>query len=77
METKKLKIYHQVLKSSTQLQNRSFHVVERTATAANCIAMKHARAKRAKLLFFVVKYANMRRSCRRGYLKVITVNTRR
>ena len=76
METKKLKIYHQVLKSSTQLKNRSFHVVERTATAAKCITMKNARAKRAKL-FFVVKYANLRRSCRRGYLKVITVNTRR
>ena len=36
--------------------------------------MKTARAKRAKLLFFIVKYANFRRSCcrrRRGCLSSI------
>ena len=36
--------------SSTQLQNRSFQVVEWTRTAAKCTKMKKARAKRAKLL---------------------------
>ena len=42
----------------TQLQNKSFHVVERTRTAAKCTKMKNARAKRAKVLFFAAKYAN-------------------
>ena len=28
-----------------------------------CQKLKNARAKRAKLLFFIVKYANLRRSC--------------
>ena len=49
-------------------QNRSFHVLE---TFAKCPKMKNARAKRAKLLFSIVKCANLRRSCsrrRRGYL---------
>ena len=32
----------------TQLQNRSFHVVERTRTSLKCQKMKNARAKRAK-----------------------------
>ena len=45
--------------SSKQLQNRSFHVVERIRTAAKCTNMKNARAKRAKLLFFIVQYANL------------------
>ena len=55
-----------MLTSSTQLQNRSFHVVERTRTSTKCQKMKNARAKRAKLLFFIVKYANLWRSrCRR------------
>ena len=67
----KLNICHHMLTSSTQLQNRSFHVVERTRTSAKCPKMKNARAKPAKLLFFVVKYANLWRSCcscRRGCL---------
>ena len=43
-----------MLTSSTQLQNTSFHFVERTRTSTNskCAKMKNARAKRAKLLFF-------------------------
>ena len=45
--------------SSTLLQNRSFHVVERTRTSSKCQKMKNARAKRAKLLFLIVKYANL------------------
>ena len=48
--------------SSTQLQNETFHVVERTRTTMKCPRMKNARAKRAKgakLFFFSVKYANL------------------
>ena len=41
-----------MLTSSTQLQSRSFHVVERTRTSAKWRKVKNARAKRAKLLFF-------------------------
>ena len=59
----KLNICHHMLTSSTQLQNRSSHVVERTRRSARCPRMKNARAKRAKLLFFIVKYANLWRSC--------------
>ena len=40
------------------LQNISFHVMERTRTAAECIKMKIARAKRAKNML-VIKYANL------------------
>ena len=55
----KLNICHHMLTSSGQLQNRSFHVVERSRTSAKCPKMKNARAKRAKVLFFIVKYANL------------------
>ena len=67
----KLNICHHMLASSTQLQNSSFHVVERTRTSSKCQKMKYARAKRAKILFFIVKYANLWGFCfrrRRGYL---------
>ena len=67
----KLNICHHMLTSSTQLQNRSFHVVERTRTSAKCQKMKYARAKRAKILFSIVKYANLWGfccRCRRGCL---------
>ena len=53
----KLNICHHILTSSTQLQNTSFHVLERTRTSSKCQKMKNARAKRAKMLFFIVKYA--------------------
>ena len=59
MKIKKLKICRQVLTLSTQLQNKSFQVVERTRTTAKCTKMKNARAKHAKLPFFIVKYANL------------------
>ena len=65
----KLNICHHMLTSTTQLQNRSFHVVERAS--AKCPKMKNARTKRGKLLFFIVKYANLWGSCcrrRRGCL---------
>ena len=55
----KLNICHHMLTSSTQLQNRSFHVVEKTRMSRKCQKMKNARAKRAKILFFLVKYANL------------------
>ena len=54
-----LNICHHMLKSSTQLQNKSFHVVERTRTSSKCQKVKNARAKRAKILFSIVKYANL------------------
>ena len=76
----KLNICHYMLTSSTQLQNRSFHVVERTRTSSKCQKMKNARAKRAKILFFIVKYANLWGFCchrRRGCLSsLITAGQR-
>ena len=61
----KLNICHHMLTSSTQLQNRSFHVAERTRTSTKCRKMKNARAKRAKILFCIVKYANLWGFCYR------------
>ena len=99
----KLNICHHMRTSSTQQQNRSFHVVERTRTSSKCqkmtkstvfqcqickfvgfllpssswllklpilrrswtrtaakyTKMKIALALRAKLLFFIIKYANL------------------
>ena len=70
----KLNICHHMLTSSTQLQNRSFHVVKRTRTSSKCQKMKYARAKRAKILFSIVKYAHLWGFCcrrrRRGCLKI-------
>ena len=75
----KLNICHRMLTSSTQLQDWSFHVVERTRTSSKCQKMKNARAKRAKILFFIVKYANLwgfcyrrRRGCYEDELFVFT-----
>ena len=65
----KLSICHHMLTSSTQLQKRSFHVVERTRTSSKCQKKKNARARSAKILFFIVKYANLWGFCcrrRRG-----------
>ena len=58
MTDSEMEICRQLLTSSTQRQNTSFHVVEMMRTAAKCTKMKSARAKRAKLMFFLVKYAN-------------------
>ena len=72
----KLNICHHMLTSSTQLQNRSFHVVERTRTSAKCQKMKYARAKRAIILFFIAKYANLWCFCyrrRRGCLSSLVL----
>ena len=76
----KLNICHHMLTSSTQLQNRSFHVVERTRTSSKCQKMKYARAKRAKRLFFTVKYANLWGFCcrrRRGCLSSLKIDCRK
>ena len=75
----KLNICHHMLTSSTQLQNRSFHVVERTRTSSKCRKMKYARAKRAKILFTIVKYANLWGFCcrrRRGCLSSPKIDCR-
>ena len=58
-----LNICHHMLMSSKQLQKRSFHVMERTRTSGKCTKMNNAHIKRAKLLFFIVKYANLWHSC--------------
>ena len=79
-EKTKLNIWHHMLTSPTQLQNRSFHVVERTRTSAKCHKMKTARAKRAKILFFTVKYANLwglRFRCRRDCLSSLLAATKK
>ena len=71
----KLNICDHMLTSCTQLQNRSFHVVVRRRTSTKCQTMKNARAKRAKILFFIVKYANLWGFCcrhRRGCLKSLS-----
>ena len=64
--------------SSIQLQNRSYHVIERTRTSSKCQKRKNARAKRAKILFFIVNYANLWglcRGCLRWLPTVLTVRT--
>ena len=74
----KLNICHHMLALSTQLQNRSFDVVERTRTSPKCQKMKNARAKRAKMLFFIVKYANLWGFCcrrRRGCLSSLLLES--
>ena len=55
----KLNICLHMITSSSQRQNRSFNVMERTRTSEKCSKMKNACAKRAKLLFFIIKYANL------------------
>ena len=67
----KFNICHHMLTSSTDCKKKYFHVVERTRTSAKCQKMKNARAKRAKIMFFIVKYANLWGFCclrRRGCL---------
>ena len=56
-----LNICQHMLTTITQQQNRSFHVVERTRTSTKCQKMNNARTKPAKLMFLMVKYANLRR----------------
>ena len=48
----KLNICHDMLTSSTQLQNRSFHVIERTRTSSKCQKMKKCTCKACKNTVF-------------------------
>ena len=62
----KLNICHHMLTSFTQLQNKSFHVVERTRTSSKYEKMKNARAKRAKILHCqICKFVEFLLRCRR------------
>ena len=70
-----------MLTSPTQRQNSSFHVVERKRTSSKCQKLKYARAKRAKILFLIVKYAKLwgfccrrRRGCLSSY-EILSVET--
>ena len=56
---KQLKIFPHVLTSSTQLQSKSFHVMERTRTSAKCTKMNIAPVKRGKVMFFNVKNVSL------------------
>ena len=59
-----------MLKSSTHLNRKTGHFTS-WKRLRNAQKKKNARAKRAKLLFSIVKCANLRHSCsrrRRGYL---------
>jgi len=44
---------------STQLQDSSFHVVERTRITAKCTRMENAHVKHAKLVFLIVYTVNV------------------
>ena len=78
-EETELNICHHMLTMSTQLQNRSFHVVGKTRTSSKCQKMKSVRGKGAKILFFIVKYANLWGFCcrrRRGCLSSLMTATK-
>ena len=73
----KLNICHHMLTSSTQLQNRSFHVVERTRTSTKCQKMKNTRAKRAKNTVFhcqICKFAGFFLSSSSWLLKLSIIH---
>ena len=61
-----LSLYAQVVHTTTK---HVIHVAERTRTSTKCQKMKNARAKRAKLLFFIVKYGNLW-----GFLFIINID---
>ena len=72
-----LKVRCQALMSSTQVQSRSFDVID-SARIVFKYTNEIVHAKRAKLLFFVDKYANLWHSCRhrlRGCLRSLIINT--
>lgn len=60
------KFYGLVLMSKTQIGSSKFHVVDKTTTAVICIKTWNSRSKRAKVLCFVVKYANILFPCSGG-----------
>ena len=53
-------ICRQALTSSIVLQNRSFHVVDRTRTVVKCTKMIIARAKRANLVVLTTRFAYLK-----------------
>ena len=55
----KLNICHHIYAHVVHTTAKPFYVEERTRTSSKCHKMKNARAKRAKILFFIVKYANL------------------
>ena len=55
----KLNLCHHMLTSSIQLQNRPFHVVERTRTFSKCQKMKNARAKLQSVQKYSFSLSNM------------------
>ena len=56
---KKMKIYHQLLTSLIKPQIWLFHVVVLLTTAKKWTQVKNGRAGRAKLFFWLIKYANL------------------
>ena len=50
----KLNICHHMLTSSTQLQIRSFHVVERSRTSSKCQKMRNAHCQICKFVGFLL-----------------------
>ena len=59
IEIRNQKLVDKCLRRPDNCKTRHFTFVKRTRTAAKCRKMKSARAKRAKVLFFIVKYANL------------------
>ena len=57
------KMFFQVLTSSSQPQILSIHVVVRTRTAKKCTKMQNAHAECAEVLFLLIKFIVLWRSC--------------
>ena len=57
-----------IIKNNVYCSNQVISLRGKDENECKCTKMKNARAKRAKLLFFIIKYANLRRSYRRRSL---------
>ena len=68
---KKIKMFRQVLTSSTQPRIWSFHVVIRKRKAKKCTKMQNARAGREELLFLLIKPIVLWRSRSRSRLSCV------
>ena len=55
----KVSSYAPIVHTTAKQIKKTFHVVEITKTSVKHPKMKNAHAKRAKLSFLVVKYANL------------------
>ena len=76
----KLNICHHMLTSSTQLQNWSFHVVERTRTSSECQKVKNACTKGCKNTVFhwqICKFVGFLLPSSSWLLKIPTILERR